>query len=390
MIPRAAICVLVLAAAGTGCGKKGPPLPPLVRLPAAPAELKADRRGTAVEVGFVLPSANTDGSRPANIQRVDVYALTAAEPASDSAVMKAGTRIGSVDVKAPRDPNATIDADEPDSDLEPLEGPGLDQGAVAQVREFLTAAMLEGPDAVTRTYVGVGITTRGRRGPMSTAVAVSLAPAPPAPEQPSVTYTETALAVAWPPLEPSAAGEAPMRYAVYDVTPAPAEGAAGAAAGVPPPAGAGAALPARLNAELLETTTYSDQRVAWNVERCYAVRAVKIVGALPIEGDASPAACVTPRDTFAPPAPTGLTTVASAGAVNLIWTPSAASDLAGYRVLRATAPSTTLVPLTTDLLTQTTFTDAVQAGVRYSYAVQAVDTAGNASAVSATVEETAR
>ena len=54
------------------------------------------------------------------------------------------------------------------------------------------------------------------------------------------------------------------------------------------------------------------------------------------------------------------------------------------------APSVDLMPVTTGTIAESTFTDTVEAGVRYTYAIQAVDTAGNASALSATVEETAR
>ena len=41
----------------TGCGKSGPPLPPLVRMPAAPANLVAERRGDTVDIEFSVPNA---------------------------------------------------------------------------------------------------------------------------------------------------------------------------------------------------------------------------------------------------------------------------------------------------------------------------------------------
>ena len=111
---------------------------------------------------------------------------------------------------------------------------------------------------------------------------------------------------------------------------------------------------------------------------------------LAIEGDAAPPGCTVLKDTFAPAPPTGVTAVASEGAINLIWTPGPERDLAGYRVLRATLPAGDLQPVTPQTITESSFTDRVQAGVRYAYAVQAIDTAGNASEPSARVEETAR
>ena len=55
------------------CGHKGPPLPPFSRVPSAPADVKVARRADSVELQFTVPSTNTDGTRPANIERVDVY-----------------------------------------------------------------------------------------------------------------------------------------------------------------------------------------------------------------------------------------------------------------------------------------------------------------------------
>src|SRR5262249_1412241 len=48
-----------------GGGGRGPPLPPLVKLPIAPADITAERRGDHVDLQFTVPSANTDNTRPA-------------------------------------------------------------------------------------------------------------------------------------------------------------------------------------------------------------------------------------------------------------------------------------------------------------------------------------
>lgn len=388
----------LLATMPAACGKKGPPLPPLVRVPVAPEAMKAERRGQAVDVQFAVPAANTDGSRPANIQRVEIYALNGAAVASEADVLKAGTRVGGVDVKAPRDPNDTVDADEPDSDVQELEGPGLDQGTTAHVRELLTEGDIT-TGATTRTYVGVAITTRGRRGPVSKVTAVPLGAPPAAPAQPSMTYTETTITVSWAPVnQPEVVEGAPassVAYHVYDTSPVPSPSTRagdtratdGGASGQGRPADG---QPWRLTTTPVDEPSYADSRIAWDVERCYVVRAVRTVGELAVEGDPSAPRCTILKDTFPPAAPTGVTAVASEGSVNLIWTPNTERDLAGYRVLRATLPSGELAPVTPTTITESSFADAVKAGVRYAYAVQAVDTAGNASAPSDRVEETAR
>ena len=327
---------------------------------------------------MVLPSANTDGSRPANIERVEVYALNGSALLSENEVLRSGARIGSVEVKAPRDPNRTIDAGDPDSDMEPLEGPGLDQGAQAHVRELLSE--VERTDETTRTYIGVGITTRGRRGPLSKAVAVPLAPAPPTAGPATMSYDETAVTVSWDPVSVSGASDDTVAYNVYDVSP-PAETAESKPAGPPEK---------RLTETAIAQTSFVDGRVAWNTTRCYVIRAVRQLGDLRVEGDASQSHCEVLKDTFPPAPPSGLTAVASEGTISLIWTPNQESDLAGYRVLRAAAPSAELVTVSDGVISESTFTDRVEPGVQYRYAVQAVDNAGNASAPSVSVEETAR
>ena len=122
-----ALCVDLVVAVPclSACGKKGPPLPPLVKLPVAPADLTAVRRADTVELQFTVPSANTDNTRPANVARVDVYAFTGPATVSEADVLKLGTKVASVAVKAPRDPDVTFDPDDPEQfegDVEPPEG----------------------------------------------------------------------------------------------------------------------------------------------------------------------------------------------------------------------------------------------------------------------------
>jgi predicted small lipoprotein YifL len=426
---RAPVCVVLLAAAlAAGCGKKGPPLPPLVKLPAPPADLTAQRRGSKVDLQFTVPGANTDGTRPANIERIEVYGFTGPATVTDDQLLKHGTKVASLRTKTPRDPNQTIEADEPQDEIEPPEGPGLDQGALARVEEELTAIAMAPTDltndagkrpaptvdreasrpllgppatAASRTYVSVGVNHRGRRGPVSGRVAVPLVPPPPRPPTPLVSYNETTVTVTWTaadigslPLKP-AGGPAdvlpstrigpappPIAYNVYEVS------AADAKSGSSPTPGAPAET--RLTRAPVPEAHFSDARIEWGAERCYVVRAVETVGSLTLESDAAPPACTKLVDTFPPAAPKGLTAVSTEGAINLIWQPNDEKDLAGYLVLRAVAPGENLSPVTSSPIQGTTFKDAVQPGVRYVYAVAAVDKAGNTSAPSNAVEETAR
>jgi hypothetical protein len=398
----------------TGCGKKGAPLPPLVKLPVAPANLTAERRGDDVLVRFAVPATNTDNSKPANVERVDVYAITGSPTIADDELLKHGTKIGSVAVKAPRDPNETADEDESADDVEAPEGKGLDQGAVATVDDRLTAAAripadvqtrasrrrqdknaigpLMGPSTAvaTRIYAGVGVSTRGRHGPLSKRVAVPLVDAPPAPPRPMATYDESTITVTWTggdtpatdsPLPSYPLGVRPPTFAynVYEV-PSSAEGRGAATAG---------SGETRLTSSPITDRTYADSRIDWGKERCYAVRAIESLGDLKIESRDSDSACVTPEDTFPPAPPKGLRAVPSEGAISLIWDGNNEADLAGYLVLRGSS-SGALAPVTPEPISDTTFKDTVPSGIRYTYAIVAVDKRGNKSGQSTSVDETAR
>jgi hypothetical protein len=401
-----------------GCGKKGAPLPPLVKLPVAPENFVAERRGNLVDLQFTVPGTNTDGSRPANVNRADVYAITVPitpVPLTDAQLLKLATKIGSVRVKAPRNPNLTADADDPSDEVEAPEGPGLDQGAPARLEEQLTAEMLKPvdvpkdpkaaasatghedmpqpllapPAAVpTRTYVADATSPRGRKGPLSARIVVPLVPPPPPPSTPRIAYDETKVTVTWPAVAAGAAVEAP---------------AAGGADAVLPSTPLGGERPAityhvydatnpaavRLTKTPIEEPQFVDGRMVWGEKRCYTVRTAETFGAFTIESDAPPAQCETLVDTFAPAAPKGVAGIPSEGAINLIWEPNTEKDLAGYIVLRAALPQEPQ-PITPAPIQETSFKDAVQRGVQYVYTVKAVDKAGNASPPSERITEIAR
>jgi hypothetical protein len=415
--------VLALVCLSGACGKKGPPLAPIVRVPARILDLSARRLGDTVHVRFTVPDANQDGTRPADLDRVDVYAYTAALP-GDSPTLRNATLIGVVKV------NETASRETPPADAPPPSRPagGVDQGTSVTVTETLGpgSSTLVAPESktvtptlapavtppllapggerpLTRFYVAVPISRRGRKGAPSGRIPAALVAPPPAPDPPTLAYDETSIAVTWaspvggprPPQRADEPGEltSSMKgvglrtnpsYNVYEIKrDAPADTTATATPPIVTP----------LNEKPLQANRFDDSRIAFGQERCYAIRLVDTIADLSIEGDASPAACVTPVDTFAPPAPTQLAAIARDGAVDLIWQAVSAPDLAGYLVLRGRAGDATLQPLTTTPVTAAQYSDtSAQGGVRYAYQVVAVDKADppNRSVPSERVEEAAR
>ncbi len=369
-------------------------------MPVAPG-LSAARRGSTIELGLAVPNANTDGSRPANLRRIDIYAINgSASGMTDADIMKRGTKVASVAVKAPRDPNAAAEQDEPTEDAEPAVGEGLDQGATSAVSEAITSSLLEpvpssdrrsesrfdaapplaGSLASTgvRTYIGVGIDTRGNPGQFSKRVSVPLQLAPSPPPPIVITYDEKKIVITWKPVAAAVSDEhvLPSRtfgplfpevmYNLYD-----------------------AMTGQRLNDKPIRENGYEDARMTWGSNRCYIVRSVAIVANLPVESEPTGPTCEMLIDRFAPAPPKGLNAVAAEGAINLIWEPNSEPDLAGYYVLRGIGDEP-LQRITPQPVSEASFFDNVQRGLRFTYAVQAVDKAGNVSQPSNRVEETAR
>jgi len=402
------------------CGKRGAPLPPLVRVPAAPADFTVERRGEDVTLQFKVPAANTDGSRPANIERIDVYAFSGPATVNDEQLVKFGTKVASLPVKAPRNPDAATERDEPPEEPD-LEADGLDQGAVAKLEDPLTPAAFQavvlpedkkgkspaGPAAVhasdgplvgpppavdSRIYVLVPLNKRGRKGTLSRRMLIPLVPKPQTPATPAIAYDEAGINVSWPAppaaaqIQPPATGDLlPARYIgmetssyayhVYDVSPPTASDTENTTTPQ-------LAKEARLTSDAVAEPLFHDTRMDWGATRCYTVRVFETIAGLTLQSDAPAPACVTLVDTFPPAPPKELQTVASEGAIDLIWEPNAEKDVTGYIVLRGTAPAGTLDEIKRLSAGETTFTDTVKAGVQYEYAVQAIDKAGNISPMS--------
>ena len=302
----------------------------------------------------------------------EVYAITVpvtATPLTDEQLLKLGSRVGSVQVKAPRDPTLTAEADDPSEEVEAPEGPGLDQGAPAHLEEPLTAEMLKpvelpadpkapaadggdddtpgrcsrrSPAVLSRTYVAYATSsTRGRKGPLSPRITVPLVPPPPPPPTPTIAYDESGITVTWTAAATRAAIQAPPDGAANEVLPStPIE--------VAPPTIAynvydttNEPSAVKLTATPVPEPRFVDNRMVWGEKRCYTVRTAESLGGMTIESDASPAQCETLVDTFPPAPPKGVAGIPSVGAINLIWEPNSEKDLAGYIVMRAAAPSET-------------------------------------------------
>jgi hypothetical protein len=409
----------------TGCGKKGPPLLPFVRQPAAAEVTSALRVGDDVYVTVSVPTANVDGSAPASVKEIEVWAATAATAPSPSQLTAIGTnlvtRIPVARYADPADRSGTV---VPDATTGALQGASVtirdsltdDEMKVRQLpasakaragtpaattADRETGSSAPAPEAPRRFYMTIPVSDRKRPGPPSKLVDVPLTSVPGGVTSLSARMEGRKVVVEWQPsgglfgflvgralpLEPSPLGEpaatdgakatvaavsGPVLYNVYrELSPDPLalpvrEAAADSRWASNPE------LPA--NPQPLTMLRFEEEVPFDERRRCYYVRAVRGTGAQRVESQSSSRACVIPVDTEAPAAVTSLTATVVEGEIILRWDPNGEEDLRGYVVLRRAPGDDTLQQLTTPPIARTTFTDLeVTAGQMYTYVVHAVD-----------------
>jgi hypothetical protein len=379
---RPPVLLLVLASAAlalsAACGHRGDPLPPRRRTPPPPQEFRVAQRGDALEVSATAPAASVDG---VPYEAVSVEFLWA----DGQQDLEKGGRRRMVAAK----PGARV------VDTLPLPAAGATVRVAARAlaagrkgQRTLTVALvartpLEPPSELTATVAhdGVALSWHGPRP--------RPAPAPAAP--PAPTSGPPAAAPVQPPPSP-AGGEARAPGGAKAEPPAAAargEAAAAAEAGASPegPRTSGffvyrrvgsAVYGAPLTEEPLERRGLTDALVPLGAKACYVVRAVASTQPL-VESTPSNEACAEMRDIAPPAAPAGLAVLPREGGLEILWSPSAESDLAGYRVYRA-APGAEPERVAEVAAGRASWLDeSAQRGVAYRYQVTAVDPSGNES-----------
>ena len=204
------------------CGRKGPPLAPIVLLPTPVGEFAAKRAGENVVLRFKIPVANTDSSTPVDLDRVEIYAHTGPLPAATD-FLKFGTLIATIKMKPPVVEGAVLDNAPAVETSAPADV--LEPGSAASVSEPITSALLEPgalpfaratttvtpvadivetpgtvnlPQPIKRYYTVVPVSrSRNRRGTFSVPVALPLVTPPSPPEGLNVSYSEAAITVVW-------------------------------------------------------------------------------------------------------------------------------------------------------------------------------------------------
>jgi hypothetical protein len=351
---RTALALGLLLPLGlAACGRRGPPVAPERRLPAAVADLSATVAGEGVRLAWTLPRVRVDRSPVKELRRTEVYRRLEAPGSGPAeplrpAILTFGGLFGGPSGIPGFERIADIVLVEP-GDRVTVQG-----GQVA----YTDAQGLAFGQRYT--YVVVAVDDQGRPSPPSNRVAVAVAPPPRPPTGVTARGGDREVRLQW--TAPSALedGSPAPAALLYDVfrsrTPE------GPAPGAPRP----------LNPEPLRSPQYVDLAVENDATYYYAVRA-RVGPGSPVSRP-SEVASATPEDTTPPAQPRGLVAVAAGRTVRLAWEGVGDADLAGYHVYRGVTAGRGHERLTSTPQAATTFVDgSVEPGRTYFYVVTAVD-----------------
>lgn len=150
--------------------------------------------------------------------------------------------------------------------------------------------------------------------------------------------------------------------------------------------------PTPLNSALVSGTEFSDKNFKFGGEYRYIVRAVSVgTEGAQVESLNSNTLPISPRDTFPPSPPTGISIGPGPGRLSIFFAANPEADIAGYNIFRSTDPNQPKpwTKLNQALIDRVTFhDDRVETGKTYYYYIVAIDTAGNVSQPSEVKSET--
>jgi len=383
MRQRPALLLAVLAVLAPACGHRGDPLPPRRRTPPSPQEFRLAQRGDALEVRAVAPTASVDGVAYETLTVEFLYAegLQDLEKAGHRRTVSAvpGSRVVETLPLAP--PGKTIRA-------AARAVAGGKKGQRTLTMALVAQAPPEAPRELAAVLAEDGVTLSWRGARPRAVASPALEVAGPG----TVTPTPGVPAgVVAPPRPAAPAGPSPVPAPGPAEAPAPAPattkpaGEAETAPEGPRTSGflvyrrlGGAAYDAPLVEEPLERRGLSDTLVPRGATACYVVRAASSTEPL-IESAPSNEACVEVRDVSAPARPTGLAVLPREGGLEVLWSPSAEADLAGYRVYREAPGGPPEKVADVGSGRAAWLDETAERGVVYRYTVTVLDQAGNES-----------
>jgi hypothetical protein len=374
------LLLLALLAAALGCGKQGPPLPPLRSVPAAAKDLHLRQQGTRALFELTYPKTTAGGMALDGITAVEVWEVVQPAPREgkpqpvDPRVFTSSAKLAftvkDADLTAavfgdrlifswPLPEGAIVAAPAAAPTPTPTVTPTTTESAVTTPAPSAPA----GPRSPARFYAVRTLGKSGERSDFSNQVSLIPKTPPSAPDQVTTTARPDGVMVEWAPVQDA------LGYAIYR------RGAQEKGHGQP------------IHAAGPTERSWLDNTARFGQSYIYAVTSFNdrdpfIESAITSERE------VRYQDRFAPPSPEDLVALAETGRIRLVWKGNTVEDLAGYIVYRR-GPDGDFQRITPQPLPAAEYNDSdVKPGTSYSYRVTAVDQTGNESAPGGEVRAT--
>jgi hypothetical protein len=351
---------------GAGCGAPGEPLPPSPPIPEDISDLAGHQAGDGVLLTFTLPTKSTLGEKLLEVPTIEILrGPSKADGSVDEKLLHVADTI----------PGAVMTTYSQHGKVE-----FLDPVSPEEIRLH--------PGESVAYIVRARVTDR-KTSENSNSLTLRLFSAPERLPHLETRVSEGGVELTWTPPQRTSGGEPLSQVIEYHVYRGEIEPDSQELAGKD-------IHQAKWKSPLLQIAAtsapeYRDSGFDYGKTYIYVVRSVITAGGKPLESADSPLAIVTPKDIFPPEAPQAVVAAVLPGAapgasvVDLSWSISAESDLAGYRVYRS-EPQGRGQLLTPELLPTPAYRDATaQPAAHYWYTVTAVDRAGNESTPSAPV-----
>ena len=346
----------------TGCGKKGPPLPPLRYVPEATQDLAVVQQGRELVFDLAFPAQTTDGTALPELRHVELWVLE-----------KTVSGEGTPEPVTPRELEAGAQL------VQTLAGRDLAQATVGERLEFRTPLPQIEPGALVEPEAEPGSEEDLRRArqaffftvrsvvserdtsDFSNQAVIVPRPPPPAPSKLRATATAEGIEVSWESPQPDTlpGGAPPEGFHVYRRDPR-----------------------SRFWGDPLDFTSpsairYLDEGARFSETYVYTVTTVTARDPL-IESAPGGAREIEYRDRFAPPPPEDPVALPEAGRVRLVWEASPAPDVAGYHVYRRQGDAGDFERITREPVTGREHLDrGLVSGAVVTYRITAVDENGN-------------
>lgn len=382
---KAALALVFLwVGLGMSCGRKGPILPPVKKIPQPVKNLSCVQTGDTLRLKWESPDAYLNGAPLDAGAYIEIYMASFSPEREDHRDQSAG---GEAAAAAGQPGQSAAGSTQPtDFDFEKdsyllaiVRGSRIpenkDMESTPKPPEWFDF-LLEKPEYFSRTLVFAVRVVDGRKKKSAFSDTFPFSPKSVSLPPVDLNYfiREDRITIMWGPPPANIDETTPPAVKAYNVFRAEDDGQY-----------------RKLNDKPVIETRFEDKDFVFGNSYFYGIKALPDPASSSYESAFSDAVEVLAKDTFPPAAPKGIHAIPGGGMISLSWEIGSERDLAGYRVWRRKAGEKEFQLVTSSPIKENAFNDTrVESGTRYEYVITAVDQNGNESGRSPSIEESIR